>query len=77
MPSNATTKKPIQSSSNIQPKDRSTSQMVKGAGFKDLNGMMNSYGLKSHEQGDFEEAKAILDAFKEQDQKAWEASQRK
>jgi hypothetical protein len=38
---------------------------------------MNSYGLKRHNQEDFEEAKAILDAFKQQDQKVWEVSQRK
>jgi hypothetical protein len=77
MSSNATTTKPIQPSSNIQPKDRSLSQTPKGAGFKDINDMMNSYGLKRHNQEDFEEAKAILDAFKQQDQKVWEVSQRK
>jgi hypothetical protein len=51
--------------------------MAKGAGFKDMTDMMNSYGLKRHNEADFEEAKAILNAFKQEDQKAWEASQRK
>jgi hypothetical protein len=31
--------------------------------------MMNSYGLKRHNESDLEEAKAILGAFKQEDQK--------
>ena len=50
--------------------------MVKGAGFKDLTHMMNSYGLKRHVEADVQEAKAILEAFKKVDQEDWEASQR-
>ncbi|KAG9241042.1 hypothetical protein BJ878DRAFT_522674 [Calycina marina] len=77
MPSNSASSKPIQSSIGTQPKDRSISQTVKGAGFKDLTHMMHSYGLKRHVEADVQEAKAILEAFRQADQEDWEASQRK
>lgn len=71
MSSSSATSKPIEAPTSIQPRDRSISQMVKGAGFKDLTYMMTSYGLKR------QEAKSILEAFKQADQENWEASQRK
>jgi len=77
MPSGSATSKPVELPISLQPKDRSISQMVKGAGFKDLTHMMNSYGLKRHDEADVQEAKAILEAFKQADQEDWEASQRK
>jgi hypothetical protein len=77
MPSNPNTKNPLESATDTQPKDKSLSQMSKALGFSNMNDMMNSYGLKRHNEEDFEEARAILEAFKQQDQKGWEASQRK
>ncbi|ESZ89453.1 hypothetical protein SBOR_10164 [Sclerotinia borealis F-4128] len=77
MPSGSATTKPIESPTNLQPKNKSISQMVKGAGFKDLTHMMYSSGLKRHDEADVQEAKAILNAWKQADQKDCEASQRK
>jgi hypothetical protein len=77
MPSNANTAEPAKDPATIQPKDRSISQSVKAAGFKDLIAMMQSYGLKRHVEEDFEEAKAILDAMNQQEQLAWQDSQTK
>lgn len=69
MPSNGTTAKlkPSTFPSDVQQKHRSISQTVKAAGFKDLNVTMNSRELKRHNEEDAQEAKAILNAFKQQD----------
>jgi uncharacterized protein (UPF0335 family) len=77
MPHGSVTSKPVKAPSSLQPKDRSISQTVKSSGFKDLTHMMNCYGLKRHDEADFQEAKAILEAFNQADQEDWEASQRK
>ena len=77
MSSNSASSKPVQSSTSLQPKDRSISQGVKNAGFTNFTHMMNSYGLKRHDEDDVQEAKAILAAFNKADQEDWEASQRK
>ena len=66
-----------QSPTNSQPKDMSLSQTAKDAGFKNVHGMMLSYRLKIHSSANFEEFKAIVDAFKKQDQEDWEGSQKK
>lgn len=46
--------------------------MLKDGGYKDMPEFMHSYGLKIYKDDDYEEAKQILDAMREADQRAWE-----
>ena len=56
-------------SSNPPSSDRKSDyQMVKDAGFDNVNHMMQSYGLKMHNHEDVQEAKAILDGFRKIDE---------
>ena len=69
MSSKSATLKPMQCPTSLQPKDSSISQMIKDAGFEDMTHVMNSYGLKRHDEADFQKAQAILEAFRDVDQK--------
>jgi hypothetical protein len=56
------------SSSNNQSNDKSQYRLIKDAGFDNMNQFMNSYGLKMHDHGDVQEAKAILEGYRKIDE---------
>lgn len=58
----------------IQPKDMSDSRMVKGCGFRSMYDFMPSYGLKMHNDEDYEEGKQIIQALREAQQQQWNRS---
>ena len=59
------------SSSAAAPK--SQYRVLKDAGYDNMNHFMQSYGLKSHDDDDLREGKAILEEFRKRD----EAGQKK
>jgi len=56
----------VRSKTASQWSNMSERQLLKECGFKDMNEFMLSYGLKIQNHADVQEAKAILDAFREQ-----------
>jgi hypothetical protein len=62
-------------SSDKQPKDRSDHAVLQQGGWEDRDKFMLSYGLKMHNDDDVQEGKAILQAYKDHDQRAYEEKQ--
>ncbi|KAF8862108.1 hypothetical protein BDZ45DRAFT_586067 [Acephala macrosclerotiorum] len=63
--------------STTQPKDKSNYSMVREGGYGSMKNFAESQGLRLYNDEDVQEAKAILDAFREHDQRAWEEQQKK
>ncbi|PVH79849.1 hypothetical protein DL98DRAFT_532692 [Cadophora sp. DSE1049] len=51
---------------------KSDYKFLKEAGWENMYYFMLSYGLKIHDDEDYEEGKAILKALRESEQEAWE-----
>lgn len=57
------------------PQDKSNNQILKEGGFSDMKHMMDSYGLKMYEDDDVQEAKRIVEGFRQVDQRNYDAKQ--
>lgn len=62
----------LKPSSDVEPKHMSKNAIIKASGYTGMQHMMQSYGLKTHEEDDIAEAGAILDGFRQIMQAQWE-----
>jgi hypothetical protein len=62
-------------SAEVAPKDKSDYRILKDGGFSNMNQFMQSYGLKMHNDDDIQEAKGIIEGFRQVDQANYEARQ--
>ncbi len=60
----------------MQPKDMSDNQWCKASGWGSKFHFMRSYQLSVYKDEDMQEGKAIIDAFRKDDQEEWEREQR-
>ncbi|PMD49323.1 uncharacterized protein K444DRAFT_622882 [Hyaloscypha bicolor E] len=65
--STSTSDSSTKASSNSSSGEKSQNQMIKDAGFSNMNRFMQSYNLKMHDDDDLREAKAILDGLRKVD----------
>ncbi|CZR60126.1 uncharacterized protein PAC_10021 [Phialocephala subalpina] len=56
---------------------KSDYSIVKEGGYGNMKNFAESHGLRLHNGEDVQEAKAILDVFREYDRRAWEEQQKK
>ncbi|KUJ11626.1 uncharacterized protein LY89DRAFT_688818 [Mollisia scopiformis] len=61
--------------STTQPDDKSYNSFYKEGGWGNMKNFAESHGLRLDKHEDIEEAKAIRDGYREQDQRAWEEAQ--
>jgi hypothetical protein len=59
----------------VEPKDKTDYAIIKEGGWDSMHHFMISYGLKMHDDEDYAQAKQIVRAFRQHDQKDYEARQ--
>jgi hypothetical protein len=58
---------------DIPPNEKSNYRIVKEGGWDNMEHMMLSYGLKLYNDDDIQEAKQIIEKFREYDQQVYDA----
>jgi hypothetical protein len=59
----------------VNPQNKSHNQILKEGGYSGMNHFMLTYGLKMHDDGDVQEAKRIIEGFRQIDQRDYNAKQ--
>lgn len=64
-------------SAEVAPQDKSDYSILKDGGYSNMNHFMQSYGLSMHKDDDVQEAKSIIEGFRQVDQANYDAKQQK
>jgi hypothetical protein len=59
--------------SDVEPKNKSDATILREGGWGDMNSFMLSYNLRIHNDDDVQEARQILEGYRQQDQQQYEA----